>query len=106
MEDTMLSRCIPDVCSLIKAGFLLGPIALTTTFAVPAFADINGPLQVIYLFPGLTDFGGPLANGVATAVHCFSFSPAAEGIQYVVRNSQGDLWELLRQTSTSSKQER
>ena len=86
----MLSRCITPVRSLVKIAVVLGSIALAATSATPAFA-FSGPFQVLYLFAGLTDFGGPTANGVATVIHCFSFSPGQDEIQYVVRNSSGEL---------------
>jgi hypothetical protein len=94
MEDTMLPRCTIWVNSLIKAGFLLGPIALSAPLIAPALAA-SGPFQALYIFPGVTDSGGPTADGVATAVHCFSFSPSEEDIQYVVRNAQGTLEATL-----------
>jgi hypothetical protein len=92
----MPSRCITCVRSLITAGVLLAPIALAAPLTASALAD-SGPFQVLYIFPGVTDSGGPTPDGVATAVHCFSFSPSEESIQYVVRNSQG----ALEATSTT-----
>ena len=86
----MLPRCTMWLRSLIKAGFLLGPIALSAPLTASALAD-SGPFQVLYIFPGLTDTGDDTPSGVATAVHCFSFSPSEESIQYVVRNSEGAL---------------
>jgi hypothetical protein len=81
-----MSRCTTFARSLIKTAVMLGSIALGTV--APALA-VSGPMQVLYIFPGVTDTGGASRTGVATAVHCFSFSPNQETIQYVVRDFQG-----------------
>jgi hypothetical protein len=89
-EGVMTSRCTTFARSLINTAVLLGPIALTATSAAPALAD-SGPSQGLYIFPGVTDSGGANFTGVATAVHCFSFSPVQETIQYVARKSDGTI---------------
>lgn len=81
----MTSRCTAFARSLIKTAVLLGPIALAASHVAPALAD-SGPQQVLYIFPGVRDTGGNTATGVATVVHCFSFSPVQETIQYTVRD--------------------
>ena len=86
----MMSRRATFFRSLIKAGVLLGPIALAATPATPALAD-SGPAQVLYIFPGVKDDGAAIGAGVATSVHCFSFSSTTETIQIVVRNFNGTL---------------
>ena len=86
----MLSRDATFARSLIKTAVLLGPIALAAISAAPALA-VSGPPQVIYLFPGVYDNGSADFSGIATAVHCFSFSPIQETIQYVVRNVDGTI---------------
>jgi hypothetical protein len=83
----MMSRCATFALSLIKAAILVAPIALA---AASALAD-SGPQQVLYIFPGATDDGGSAGAGRATVVHCFSFSPTSETIQYVVRNWDGSI---------------
>ena len=85
----MLSRCITPVRSLIKTTLVLGSIALLATSVAPALAATTDPLQVLYIFPGARDDGGANGSGLATTVHCFSFSPNAEIIQYVVRDNGG-----------------
>jgi hypothetical protein len=85
-----MSRCTTFARSLIKAGALLGSIALATTFAIPAFAA-SGPQQVLYIFPGATDSGTAAGTGTASVVHCFSFSPGQEILQIVVRNFDGSV---------------
>ena len=87
----MMSRCKRFVCSLVKAGALLGPIALAATPAAPALAATTDPFQVLYLFPGVRDTGNGVQAGVATVVHCFSFSSTPETVQYIVRNFQGTI---------------
>ena len=82
-----MSRCATFALSLIKAAILVAPIALA---AASALAD-SGPQQVLYIFPGATDDGGSAGAGRATVVHCFSFSPTSETIQYVVRNWDGSI---------------
>ena len=81
----MLSRCITPICSLSKTGLLLVSIALSAPLTAPALAD-SGPSQVLYIFPGVYDNGDAQFTGIATAVHCFSFSPTPETIQYTARN--------------------
>ena len=92
-----MSRCTTFARSLIKVGVLLGPIALAATPAAPALA-VSGPSQVIYIFPGVTDNGGASFAGIATAVHCFSFSPSQEEIQYVVRKNDGTIAANVSET--------
>ena len=54
--------------------------------ALPAHAATTDPLQVIYLFSGVIDNGGSANAGVATSVHCTSFSSVTETLQIVVRD--------------------
>jgi hypothetical protein len=82
-----MSGCTTLARSLIKTVALLAPIALA---AAPALAA-SGPFQALYIFPGVTDNGGTNFTGIGTAVHCFSFSPVQETIQYVVRNNVGTI---------------
>lgn len=95
-----MSRYTTFARSLVKTAAVLGSIALAAeTSTAPALAG-SGPFQVLYIFPGVTDNGGGVDSGVATAVHCFSFSPVQETIQYVVRNNGGTVkvkYELRHQ---------
>lgn len=84
-----MSHCTTFVRSLIKVAVLLGPIAVAGP-ATPALAD-SGPSQVLYIFPGATDNGGADRTGVATVVHCFSFSPTQESMQFVFRDWDGTI---------------
>lgn len=49
----------------------------------------SGPLQLLYIFPGVSDDGGAPNAGVATAVHCTHFSGAGETVQIAVINFNG-----------------
>ena len=82
----MMSRYATFARSLAKTAVLLGSITLAATPVTPALAATTDPFQVLYIFPGVLN-----AGGVATVVHCFSFSPTAETIQYTVRNSNGTI---------------
>jgi hypothetical protein len=85
VAKTGLPRCTTFARSLI--GIVLGSIGLAASPA-PAHAD-SGPQQVLYLFPGVTDNGGNGGSGVATAIHCFTFSPGSETMQFIVRRFDG-----------------
>jgi len=87
----MTSRCATFLCSLIKTGALLGPIALAAIPAAPALAGVNDPLQVLYIFPGARDDGGSDGAGVATLIHCFNFIATRETVQFTARNFDGSL---------------
>lgn len=93
----MMSRCTTFARSLITTGALLGSIALTAIPAAPALAGIDDPFQVLYIFPGARDNGGAAGAGVATVIHCFSFSSTSEILQYTVRDFNGTLKANLTQ---------
>lgn len=85
----MTFRCTTFAGSLIKTAAVLGSIALAATPVVPALAAPGAPTQVLYVFPGVRDDGGGASTGVATVVHCFSFSSTTESIGFIVRDNAG-----------------
>ena len=73
-------------------ALLLGLAAATSaTLIVEAHATVLDPLQVIYLFSGARDDGGGASDGVATSVHCTSFSGVSETLQFQARDFNGTI---------------
>jgi hypothetical protein len=96
----LMSRRTTFFRLLVKTGVLPAAIALATAPAAPAIAA-SGPLQLIYLIPGVRDDGAAINLGLATSIHCFSFSGVAETVQYVVRDFDGTLKANLTLNVTS-----
>ena len=86
-----MSRCATFFCSLMKIGALPAAIALAAIPAAPALASASDPFRLLYLFPGVRDDGSAINTGVATSIHCFSFSGTAETLQFIVRDFTGAL---------------
>jgi hypothetical protein len=95
--------------SSFKAFALLGLIVgVSIAMEGGAGAGTADPLLLVYVFPGARDNGGGAGTGVATSIHCFSYSGVTEKLQYVALNFDSSLKASLtlnigsQQTRTAS----
>ena len=66
--------------------------------AVPmseARAATTDPMNSMYIFPGARDDGSAGGAGVATVVHCTSFSFTSETLQFVARGLSGSFKAIM-----------
>src|SRR5262249_18746715 len=58
-------------------------------FALPARAATTDPMKVLYVWSGARDSGESVEAGVASTIHCSSFSGTSELLQIAVKNGSG-----------------
>src|SRR5438067_1796891 len=73
-------------------GFIVAAMAFSFILtAHPASSAVGDPQQYVYIFPGVRDNGGGAGTGVATSVHCTSFSGSTETLRFIVFNFDSSL---------------
>jgi hypothetical protein len=82
------------MCKPFSTSFAVA-VTILIGSSFPALAGVSDPLKLLYIFPGARDNGGAAGTGVAMSVHCTSFSPATEKLNYTVLNFDSSKKALL-----------
>jgi hypothetical protein len=73
----------------MKIAKWMGVAAAIACTAPPAQAATTDPLMVLYVWSGAKDDGGATNVGVASSIHCSSFSNVSETLQWLVKDNFG-----------------
>ena len=60
-------------------------------FSLPAHAATTDPFMVLYVWSGALDNGAGAGSGIASSVHCSSFSNVTETLQFLVKLPGGGI---------------